>query len=72
MNELLKRAKENNKRRIYTDEEIEIAVAYIRGEISATSIAEILSKNNDTAVRSKVITVLKQAFLQGKLKLDLT
>ncbi len=71
MNELLKKAKESNGTRIYSDEEIELVVAYIQGEISSVSVANALSKGNATAVRSKVVTILKQAVLRGKIRVDL-
>lgn len=52
----------------FSDEEIELALAWLKGEVTRTQINKVLGKN--LHVLYWTLKVLKCAFIKGRLKIE--
>lgn len=56
----------------YTFEDLELVMAWIKDEVSATQICKILGKNKNSGnYLYYIAAVLKKFYLEGKIKIEL-
>lgn len=52
----------------YTDEHFELAIAWLKGEISSGQVAYALGKNQAGSVNYRTAVALREAYRLGKIK----
>lgn len=75
MNSLIKKAKEvgpvHRGRRDYDKENAELAIAYLKGEVTLQGVIHALELNNSQKAYTFIITTLMQALRFGDIELQL-
>ena len=72
---LLDEAKKKNKKKgvlFITDEHMELAEAYLKGEISLMAIASVIGKPEINSAYLMITRALRQSYLEGRITIDRT
>lgn len=69
---ILDKAKATKKRKEVTEQDIEVSIAFIKGEITLTQMAKAYGKDRITEAGcySKVTRSIREAYSQGKITIE--